>query len=520
MAFNRSSFHQELHLAATDREEFAPFSNFWVDLTDDVSDEDLPLRFVAWVDKQNLNDLLTKLCNFLILKQIELTSGNQQTMLREESVIMVLLSALWHQPNGAGINYLRRFVPALVDRVGNTNLELDPTRATKGVNVKKNMDRLLESTRMLLDDILASDDAFPAQFKQMIRCTDHELSKKFEVGFAMVGTLLFLRLVCPSIIFPERYGIVLKGVITERKGLSWTARIVQCLVNQRPFDGDQNGFILPANRLIARYQNRWNAFFAEMITGIEAVDGTTPLESVPVTDEDFINRSNMEMDPKFGTTKYGEVQKHLLQYAFTMEKQMRTWKSKTFSGFNIYYKTMKADGVQNVIVQGLEIEVPFPVRALFNWRRNEKNEARLFGNTKRSETIEVINSSVAIKYSANTIGPPFKDRDFVYLSYAEILPVDNFAVMASIAVEREDFPPQKAFVRAEGVGAHIMRAKPGDPTRTLMTTIEHVNLNGNAYLVPKMFVKKAILKHCHERTNAQLAIFAEPEVIAEMNSMY
>jgi len=336
----------------------------------------------------------------------------------------------------------------------------------------------------------------------------------------MVGTLLFLRLVCPSIIFPERYDIVPKGIITERKGLSWTARILQCLVNQRPFDGDQNGFILPANRLIARYQSRWNAFFSTLITGISAVDGTTPLESVPVTDEDFINRSNMEMDPKFGTTKYGEVQKHLLQYAFTMEKQMRTWKSKTFSGFNIYYKTMKAEGTSNVVVQGLEIEVPFPVKALFNWRRNEKNEARLFGNTKRSETIEIVNSSVAIKYSANTIGPPFKDRDFVYLSYAEILPVDNFAVMASIAVEREDYPPQKGFVRAEGVGAHIMRGKPGDPTRTLMTTIEHMNLNGNAYLVPKMFIKKAILKHCLERTTAQLAIFAEPEVIAEMNSMY
>jgi len=519
MAFTRASFHRELDLAVAEKSEFAPLQNFWIDLSDQTTDEDLANAFIEWVEKHSMGDVLTQLGNFLLVKQIKQTDGNQQTMLREESVVMNLLSALWNRPN-IGLAYLKQFIPALVDRIGLSNLELDPARATSRDNVKRNMDKLLESTRTLLEDILQSADTFPQQFKDMIRASDRELSKQFEVGYALVASLLFLRLINPTIIFPERFDIVPKGMITERKGLSWTARILQCLANQSSFDGDQNTFILPANRLIARYQGRWNSFFQRIITGLDVVDGTTPMDTVPVSHEDFINRSNMEMDPKFGTTKYGEIQQHLLTYAFNMEKQMRTWKSKSFSGFNIYYKTLKTESQSSVIVQGLEIEVPFPVKALFNWRRNEKNEARLFGNTKKSETIERINSSVSIKYSANTIGSPFKDRDFVYLSYAEILPVDNFAVMASIAVEREDCPPQKGFVRAEGVGAHIMRAKPGDPSRTLMTTIEHVNLNGNAYLVPKVFVKKAILKHCHERTNAQLAIFADPDVIAEMNSYF
>eukprot|EP01119_Soliformovum_irregulare_P022757 TRINITY_DN783_c0_g1_i1.p1 TRINITY_DN783_c0_g1~~TRINITY_DN783_c0_g1_i1.p1 ORF type:complete len:520 (-),score=87.26 TRINITY_DN783_c0_g1_i1:110-1669(-) len=519
MAFTRATFHRELDLAVAEKPEFAQLQNFWIELSDQITDEDLPNTFIDWIEKRNMGDMLTLLGNFLIVKQIKLTEGNQQTMLREESVVMNLLSALWNRPN-VGLAYLRQFIPPLVDRIGLSNLELDPARATSRDNVKKNMDKLLESTRTLLDDILQSADTFPQQFKDMIRNSDRELSKQFEVGYALVASLLFLRLINPTIIFPERFDLVAKGLITERKGLSWTARILQCLANQSSFDGEQNSFILPANRLIARYQARWNSFFQKIITGLDTVDGSTPLESLPVSHEDFINRSNMEMDPKFGTTKYGEIQQHLLAYAFNMEKQMRTWKSKNLSGFNIYYKTLKTESQSSVIVQGLEIEVPFPVKALFNWRRNEKNEARLFGNTKKSETIERINSSVSIKYSANTIGSPFKDRDFVYLSYAEILPVDNFAVMASIAVEREDCPPQKGFVRAEGVGAHIMRAKPGDPSRTLMTTIEHVNLNGNAYLVPKVFVKKAILKHCQERTNAQLAIFADPDVVAEMNSYF
>lgn len=69
---------------------------------------------------------------------------------------------------------------------------------------------------------------------------------------------------------------------------------------------------------------------------------------------------------------------------------------------------------------------------------------------------------------------PLTDREFVVLDYHEILPEDNFALVARMSIDRPDVPPDPKFVRAEAVMGMILRGSPhGGCT---FTHIYHVDM--------------------------------------------
>jgi ankyrin repeat protein len=109
---------------------------------------------------------------------------------------------------------------------------------------------------------------------------------------ALVGGFLMLRLVNPSLVTPDAYGFVQKGLVTPtvRRNLTLLSKVLQNLSNNVPF-GSKEEYMTPMNSLIEEYAERMKAFYARIVVDERAADSDDADAWVdcknPPTTEDF-----------------------------------------------------------------------------------------------------------------------------------------------------------------------------------------------------------------------------------------
>jgi GTPase-activator protein for Ras-like GTPase len=89
-------------------------------------------------------------------------------------------------------------------------------------------------------------ESFPSALKYICTYIDSVVSVQFpRTSFTAVGGVLFLRLVCPAIVSPERVGLCMDKSPTRavRRGLILAAKLLQNLSNGLEFDPDKEGFM-------------------------------------------------------------------------------------------------------------------------------------------------------------------------------------------------------------------------------------------------------------------------------------
>jgi hypothetical protein len=144
--------------------------------------------------------------------------------------------------------------------------------------VDGNKERLKEALDKFFNAIISSYDQIPLGMKQVCVLLKNEVEVKFPsaVLFTM-GGYYFLRLVCPSIVSPEGFGI-LDRVISqkERRPLILISKVLQNLANETAFKEE---YMEVMNDWMARAKPKMNEFLSKLSQG--------PFQHIPLNYSDL-----------------------------------------------------------------------------------------------------------------------------------------------------------------------------------------------------------------------------------------
>eukprot|EP01094_Clydonella_sp_ATCC50884_P017881 TRINITY_DN319_c2_g1_i5.p1 TRINITY_DN319_c2_g1~~TRINITY_DN319_c2_g1_i5.p1 ORF type:complete len:613 (+),score=170.51 TRINITY_DN319_c2_g1_i5:35-1873(+) len=117
--------------------------------------------------------------------------------------------------------------------------EVDPQKTGEGVDVEANMQTLIAASSAFLDTVVNSIENAPKVLRELLRHLYDGAEKKWPgKGYTAVGGFLFLRLICPALVFPEKNNLVPEGVVPDndgRRGLMLVSKALQNLANGKKF---------------------------------------------------------------------------------------------------------------------------------------------------------------------------------------------------------------------------------------------------------------------------------------------
>jgi len=348
------------------------------------------------------------------------------------------------------------------------------------VNTKANLRLLLDIVRDFLER-LYTEKVFSDDLIQIVKAIDLEVSKKStNIGLAVIGGLLFFRLICPSIIAPH----ILLPKWTDRipphsfRSLVLLAKVIQKLAT------GNNEDMTYLNSFMKQNKTKWTSFFYKLLVGEELLTGEEKTYEVNV--EDLIGKSTQDLDDK--SSHIREKQCDMIKKLFQLEKNMEGWKnSPVKADYQVFYR--KFEGTTQLMIK-VVAEVSTTVENLFQYVLESPTVDQGINDQR---IVERINENLVLKYVSYKI-PMMSDRDFLLLQYSEILPEDQFAVMTRISMVRDDVPPVKGRVRADVFGGYLIRGLPDRPTPTCkLTYIYHADAKGSAHM-PKVVRKMGAVR--------------------------
>lgn len=156
-----------------------------------------------------------------------------------------------------GSSYLHRVLKEHIAAISEDkkSCEVDPSKVEKGENVGHNMAHLRETAEKITEDIFASADLVPAQFREVfhgIQTTILEQWPEDETSrYTAVSGFLFLRFFNPAILGPKLFGLLdtFPSFVASRT-FTLLSKILQNLANliefgqKEPFLADMNQYIL------------------------------------------------------------------------------------------------------------------------------------------------------------------------------------------------------------------------------------------------------------------------------------
>lgn len=443
-------------------------------LKDTLQDE-----WIAFFQKRNQLYLLLTL---LLVNQLKESSS--ETLFREKSLPISLLSKVWFKKDGKIM--LERFKKPIFDIASSSSsLEINPDKFPS-CQVKKNMKSILSCLETLLKIIL-DPACYTSEIHFVFKSLDKAASIKFsQHGYGIIGGILFLRLINPAILFPETYELISQAEITPygRQALVYVGKILQVMANNSEFQS-QDPFMFPANRFIRRHLPSWFSFFHELVTGAKLVT-SAPLSVLPITPEDLIAKSNHDIYKTLICPLHLGKQKDIILHLFQLEKQMEGWKEEKRANCSFYFKKFA-----HTILSKYVIELPVTIEEFYGFLDHCQEVNFEEHCSRETKTVQYFNENLSVKHTKIKFPFPFTNRDFVSLNYREILPEDEFAISAFISIDRDDVPPEKEFVRGEIEGGFIVRAGSRKGTCSV-THIKHVNAKGWTNQTPATYLKKLV----------------------------
>lgn len=200
-------------------------------------------------------------------------------------------------------------------------------------------------------------------FLRLLRTLDNTGTKKLEgISSIIIGGVLFLRLIVPTIISPEKYNLAPTRSVTPEglQALIIIAKILQRLANETT---SQDRVLKCTNRFVRKNLPKWRKFFHTLIvssiicsqqTGSEPLDGNIFKTIDDITPEDLLSLSNQCMDsntlrrvgsvlPK--VTLWRQIflsqQKEMIEKTLKLEKTVEGWKETLKGDRKISYHTFK-----------------------------------------------------------------------------------------------------------------------------------------------------------------------------------
>jgi len=182
--------------------------------------------------------------------QSEMSTLRSDDFLRGESLAAFLLKTLWWKFEGK--KYLKHVIRPIVLKICSASktrpLEIDYLKVSQH-EAEKNLNILLPITKSFLDTLFVSHylltDTFDTILKTIHRLLQDSEGKGkshlglgvSETGLQLFGGFVLLRLICPAIVSPQKYGLVKDVSVNAQRSLVLISKIVQSIANHSKFEG-------------------------------------------------------------------------------------------------------------------------------------------------------------------------------------------------------------------------------------------------------------------------------------------
>eukprot|EP01103_Thecamoeba_quadrilineata_P014323 TRINITY_DN4239_c0_g1_i1.p1 TRINITY_DN4239_c0_g1~~TRINITY_DN4239_c0_g1_i1.p1 ORF type:complete len:569 (-),score=83.60 TRINITY_DN4239_c0_g1_i1:177-1883(-) len=198
------------------------------------------------------NDLIVSLLKLQFRHEIQQASTtahpDPSTLFRGESAAIKLMSRYFALE---GKGYLHKFVRPLVAKICQSgSLEVNKQKVDLSEDVMANSTKLLAITQEFLDNFCQAPIQCPLKFRHVFTTVKRELKNYFpNLVDAIVGSLLFLRFICPAITCPQKYGIEEPNLdkLECQRSLILVSKLLQNLVNGVEFDGTKEAYMTILN---------------------------------------------------------------------------------------------------------------------------------------------------------------------------------------------------------------------------------------------------------------------------------
>eukprot|EP01103_Thecamoeba_quadrilineata_P011116 TRINITY_DN2585_c0_g2_i1.p1 TRINITY_DN2585_c0_g2~~TRINITY_DN2585_c0_g2_i1.p1 ORF type:complete len:562 (+),score=85.83 TRINITY_DN2585_c0_g2_i1:132-1817(+) len=212
------------------------------------------------------NDLIVSLLKLQFRHEIQhasTTHPDPSTLFRGESAAIKLMSRYFALE---GKMYLNKFVRPLVIKICQSgSLEVNKQKVDPGEDIMANSTKLLMITQEFLDNFCQSPNQCPLKFRHVFTTVKRELKNYFPgLVDAIVGSLLFLRFICPAITCPQKYGIDEMNpekLVECQRSLILVSKLLQNLVNGVEFDGTKEMYMTGLNCFITKNVDSLQNFF-------------------------------------------------------------------------------------------------------------------------------------------------------------------------------------------------------------------------------------------------------------------
>ena len=159
---------------------------------------------------------------------------------------------------------------------------MDPRRVPDEAQLAANQKSLAEGVEWVLESCLSQPRLFPNDLRFIYGavCADMRFRFSDADSHQLVGSFVFLRLVCPAIITPEPYGISLAARPAARRDLIQIAKVIQSLANQAEL-GEKEPWLKPLAHLSATWTPRLTHFLSSLSVegSARAVEGGTTFDT-------------------------------------------------------------------------------------------------------------------------------------------------------------------------------------------------------------------------------------------------
>ncbi|KAG8749958.1 Ras GTPase activating protein ira2, partial [Ceratobasidium sp. 428] len=193
---------------------------------------------------------LLRLLKALVEREVAQTTS-ESNIFRSNTMCMRVLSAFARMH---GYNYLRQILSPLISQMAampaDRSYELDPKRPDGRGNIEENAKSLSIIAQAFLNVICESAPILPPIIREVCNFIADSVNTVWpESSFPAVGSFMFLRFICPTIVSPEGVDIELPRENARiRRGLMLITKIIQNLANNVLFGKEP--YLIPLNNLL------------------------------------------------------------------------------------------------------------------------------------------------------------------------------------------------------------------------------------------------------------------------------
>ncbi|RFU30966.1 hypothetical protein B7463_g5361, partial [Scytalidium lignicola] len=192
-----------------------------------------------------------------------------------------------------GKEYLEEVLWSKVNEINalDVDCEVDPSRLTRGEDVKRSWAHLISLTTDIWNSIASSAYSCPPELRQILKYIRAVAEDRYggflrTVAYTSVSGIMFLRFFCPALLNPKLFGLLRDHPRPKaQRTLTLIAKSLQVLANLSTF-GQKEAWMEPMNRFLASHRQSVKDFI-DGICDIPTKHGNTnalpPSYTTPIT---------------------------------------------------------------------------------------------------------------------------------------------------------------------------------------------------------------------------------------------